>query len=258
MNPQTRFTFVAVFLSFSLLACNLPAQTPQIEPQTDPLAGTMTALAATIQAQDSQPAATNTPPGPPPLPSETATLEFTNTPSVPLVSVSLDTNCRSGPGKEFDYLGALLVGEKAEVVGKNTTYDYWVIKNPDGAGTCWLWGRYATVEGNISAIPEVAAPPTPTPSIPKAPGGFSVAKVCKTLLGPPPTPAMTNATLTWNDKSDNEDGFYIYRDGALIATLGPGVETYSEDPPGLSHTYGVAAFNSVGTSNIKQESVSCP
>lgn len=252
MNPRHRLIFISLIIVISILACNLPAQTPA--PPAPP------ELPATTPAQGNQPAPQNTPAitDTPPLPSETPTITPTATLSVPMVSVSMDTNCRSGPGKEYDLWGALLVGEKAEVVGKNTALNYWVIKNPDSAGTCWLWGQYATVEGNTSAIPEVPAPPTPTPSVPTAPGNFSVDRVCKTMLFPSPHLDMTNATLNWNDKSDIEEGFYIYRDGALIATLGPNTESYAENPPGLSHTYGVSAFGPGGESNVKEASVSCP
>ena len=61
---------------------------------------------------------------PPPTAVFTPTVTLTPTPAIPMVSVSLDTNCRTGPGKIYDYLGALLVGEKAEIVGKNTTSNY--------------------------------------------------------------------------------------------------------------------------------------
>ena len=62
---------------------------------------------------------------------------------VPKVSVSVGTNCRTGPGKTYAYIGELKVGETAEVVGKKTSYNYWIIKNPSASGTCWLWGEYA-------------------------------------------------------------------------------------------------------------------
>jgi hypothetical protein len=51
--------------------------------------------------------------------------------------------------------GVLHVGETAEVVGKRTAANYWVIKNPDATGVCWLWGMYATVVGNVDLLPEM-------------------------------------------------------------------------------------------------------
>jgi len=93
----------------------------------------------------------------------TATVTLTPTPEVPTISVSMDTNCRKGPGTVYDYIGALLVGETAEVVGASMDGEYWIIKNPDRAGECWLWGRYATVTGPTEALPKYTPPPTPTP-----------------------------------------------------------------------------------------------
>lgn len=90
---------------------------------------------------------------------------FTSTPTVPLISVSLATNCRVGPGRAYDRVGALLVGEVAEVFGVNPTGEYWYIRNPDsGAEFCWLWGEYATLSGNLAALPIYTPPPTPTPT----------------------------------------------------------------------------------------------
>jgi hypothetical protein len=89
---------------------------------------------------------------------------FTATPVIPLISVSVPTNCRVGPGKVYDRIGALLVGQTAEVVGRNLNGNYWYIRNPnDSNGFCWLWGEYATVTGNFAALPVFTPPPTPTP-----------------------------------------------------------------------------------------------
>jgi uncharacterized protein YgiM (DUF1202 family) len=80
------------------------------------------------------------------------------TSSAPTVRVSVGTNCRTGPGKAYFIVGGLRVGETAEVVGKKTSYNYWIIKNPDASGDCWLWGYYATVAGNTSNLPEYIVP----------------------------------------------------------------------------------------------------
>jgi hypothetical protein len=99
----------------------------------------------------------------------TATLSptpaFTSTPLIPQISVSVPTNCRVGPGKVYDRVGGLFVGEVAEVVGRDPVGNYWYIRNPDQSnGFCWLWGEYATVTGNTSVLPVYTPPPTPTPT----------------------------------------------------------------------------------------------
>jgi hypothetical protein len=61
-------------------------------------------------------------------------------------------------------VGALLVGQVAEVAGRDYTGNYWYIRNPNQSnGFCWLWGKYATLTGNFTALPMFTPPPTPTP-----------------------------------------------------------------------------------------------
>ncbi len=102
---------------------------------------------------------------------EAATVTYSATPTItpttqtiPMVSVSTDTNCRTGPGNVYDRVGGLLVGETVEVLGICAGCDYYIIDNPDDSGTCWLWGRYATVTGDLSLVPQMTPPPTPTPT----------------------------------------------------------------------------------------------
>jgi len=110
---------------------------------------------------------TFTPESPTLTPTETptSTLAIAPTSTIPLISVSVNTNCRIGPGRVYDRVGALLVGETAQVYGRNPTGEYWYIRNPDsGEEFCWLWGEYATLLGNVTLLPVYTPPPTPTPS----------------------------------------------------------------------------------------------
>ena len=80
------------------------------------------------------------------------------------VSVTVPTNCRTGPGVAYPRVGALLEGEVAEVVGRHATRDYWIIRNPDRPGeTCWLWGQYTILTGDTDVLPIFTPPPTPSP-----------------------------------------------------------------------------------------------
>jgi len=100
-----------------------------------------------------------------------ATIEPTSTPTqAPQISVSENTNCRTGPGEDFPFLGVLSVGEVAEVIGRSTSLDYWLVTNEElpKAG-CWLWGEFAQVEGDIEVIPAYTPIPSPTPQV-----GFDV------------------------------------------------------------------------------------
>jgi hypothetical protein len=81
-----------------------------------------------------------------------------------MISVTVDTNCRVGPGKIYDYLGGFYVGETAEVYGKNPGGDYYYIRLPENPSIfCWVTDQYATIVGNTTLLPVFTPPPTPTP-----------------------------------------------------------------------------------------------
>lgn len=161
-----------------LTACNLggtPATSPSSVTDTLDSHQIDQAIAATFAAQTQiavyvqqtmtalalqNPAPTATPPVPPPP-------AATPTPNLPMVTVSTETNCRSGPGQSFAILGVLNPGETAEVMGRTTVENYWLVRNPDNpAQVCWLWGEYATVTGDWQSLPQATPPPTPTPTQP--------------------------------------------------------------------------------------------
>jgi hypothetical protein len=125
-----------------------------------------TELAIRTEQAEIQPSATLAPTStqtPEPGPSATAS----PTPLPPRVRVSENTNCRSGPDSSFQFLGVLSVDEEAVVLAKSDLPDYWLITNPDteGGENCWLWGAFATIEGDTSNLPIITPEPTPTPYV---------------------------------------------------------------------------------------------
>ena len=161
-------------LLLAMLACDAPFQrqvaveaTETMQALATRVAGTEASMGAAADAGVERPPASDAESetemtaeaSATPTPSETPTA----TPCVPMVSVSVDTKCRTGPGSAYGYLGALLVGERAEVVGQSSVPNYWVIDNPDNPGqSCWLWGQYAQVICDTGALPILTPPPTPT------------------------------------------------------------------------------------------------
>jgi hypothetical protein len=93
----------------------------------------------------------------------TPVVAFTPVSTMAQISVTVPTNCRTGPGRVYDRVGGLEVGEVAEVVGRNANGDYWYIRNPSRDGFCWLWGEYATVTGSFASLPVMTPPASPTP-----------------------------------------------------------------------------------------------
>lgn len=154
---------LSLILLLALASCNLPGGT-RIAGDSGDLPGQPTRTVGTPGAL--QPIETS---------SQTPSITSSLTPELPLVTVSVATNCRTGPGEPYDIIGALPVGIPAEVVGRNASGDTWIIKLPSNPSiTCWLWGHYATVTGDTSHLPIVEPPPTPTPVIsPTLAPGFS-------------------------------------------------------------------------------------
>ncbi|HDD62382.1 MAG TPA: hypothetical protein ENF22_07660 [Chloroflexi bacterium] len=119
---------------------------------------TVDAEAAFTPTYTPAPTSTNTPI---PEPTSTSTTEPGDF-EPPLVQVSLDTNCRSGPGKVYPYLGGLFVGEESTVHGIDPSGAWYYIANPDIEDEyCWIWGYYAETTGDTEPLPIYTPGPTP-------------------------------------------------------------------------------------------------
>jgi hypothetical protein len=60
--------------------------------------------------------------------------------------------------------------------------------------------------------------------------------------------SYSQITIHWVDNSKNEDGFRIYRNGALIGSVGPGIATFQDNDLKYAtvYSYLVAAYNEYG------------
>jgi hypothetical protein len=68
-------------------------------------------------------------------------------------------NCRYGPGLGWEAISGLLLGKTAEIVGKNSHFGWWYIKDPINSGEfCWVAMSATIAQGNLDLIPEVSAP----------------------------------------------------------------------------------------------------
>jgi hypothetical protein len=61
---------------------------------------------------------------------------------------------------------------------------------------------------------------------------------------------ISDVYLSWEDVSDNEDGFRIYRNGVVIGEVGAGENVFDDSTVVLhgQYTYSVTAFNGAGES----------
>jgi len=245
MSKSPRLIFASGLLMLAILACNLPGSQSSSQPN---LAATITAQAVLLQA-----------------PTSTSESQ-TQTPAAigPQVSVSSTTNCRTGPGSSYDLVLTMNPGSTAQVVGKDTPDNYWIIDNPAG-GTCWLWGQYATVNGDTSGLADYPPPAmsqsqtnmpkatkTPKPSSmptsgtpskiiipihatfifalgPSAPTNFSGSKNTPCGSGFSGITPIWKETykLSWKDNATNETGYRVYRNGSLVAGIGANSTSYT-------------------------------
>jgi hypothetical protein len=252
MYFRRKFTAVAYILVVSLTACNLPIAPQQLSFEDQ----AATVVAQPLQAQvtpgeTSSPQATT-----PSVATRTATQTTTPTYSLPILKINASTNCRSGPGTSYEILTVLNEGDQAEIVGSYPTDNYWIVKNPDASGTCWIWGEYSSPTGSYWAVPSMTPPPTPTVSLPEPPRNLRYNYECSYNGGN----LDVTTTLNWTDRANNELGYRIYRYDTPIAELPPDSTFFSDTvtvAAGDSLSYGVEAYNSTGASPRSTISFSC-
>ncbi|MBN2386291.1 MAG: hypothetical protein JXB85_04670 [Anaerolineales bacterium] len=275
---------ILIALVFGLVACNLPTA-PSVAQATPENAGAATAQAETAfslaVAQTME--ALGTPPAPlepeaSATPSLTSTPTLTPTSSVPMVTVSVGTNCRVGPGQAYDQVGALVPGQEAEVVARHPQGTYWYIRNPSNPSAfCWLWGQYATVTGDTSGLPVFTPPPTPTPA-----PGFTVSYLGVTSCAPQYAfrfQIQNNGSVTWEsiriNITDNTsatafthilDSFRSYNgcvlesdqldllpgEGGVVANVSPGQLNYDPAGHSISAVITLCTANGLGGTCVSQ------
>lgn len=103
-------------------------------------------------------------------------------------------------------------------------------------------------------LPAVLVSPTPTFGPPAAVMNFYVKKAKCLMFKPTPQNPVYRFEiwykLAWEDRSDNEDGFWLYRDGNRVAELPSNTIEYMDIfelvKGGRNSTYYVVAYNSAG------------
>jgi uncharacterized protein YraI len=172
----------------------------------------------------------------------------------PTATFTVNANCRSGPGTAYAAAASVLEGASAEIVGKNADGS-WLMVRSSGGGACWVSASTLAACGDLASVPVMQAPPPPPaeppPSAPAAPAGLSVSEhVCQGTT--------YSVTLSWDDAADNEDGYRVYRNGSLLASLGAGATTYTDSPPqGGPYNYTVEAHNGVGSADASANDAGC-
>jgi hypothetical protein len=170
-----------LFLKYSLaLGLLVATQACLLQSQAVPVAldpnGIHTAIAGTLAAASSQTAQGILPLEPTlsatatRFPSATPFPTYTLVVGAGNIFVTVNTNCRSGPGKAYPVVNAVEVGQAVQVVGRSADSQYWIIRDPDDPRKfCWLWGKYVTMTGIVSGLQVMTPPPKPTPKPTRTP-----------------------------------------------------------------------------------------
>jgi len=247
MNMKNRKLSITLFLLLALGACNLPNPNGAIDQQA---VGTMTSLTLTAFSAGRAsltPAFTETV-----TPTPTVTATF----SVPMLNFDGATNCRGGPGTEYDVLVVMKDGQKAEILARSPSGNYWVIDSPNGKGPCWVAGDFARAEGSHQTLPIATVPPVPTAKPPVGPTWKNYNYSCEFAAGG----STATVSLAWSDKSSNENGYNVYRNNELVTSLGADTTSYTDVAfvgAGQSLSYYIEAYNNAAAVPGPVISISC-
>jgi hypothetical protein len=173
------------------------------------------------------------------------TTTITPTYSVPMLTVQESTNCRTGPGEEYEIIFTYLAGKELEIIGRYDPGDFWLVKASESpTGTCWLWGRFVEVTGSYWAVSSVTPPPTVTSAPPRGPGIIEWNFSC--------SGGSITFTVNWADNAANEEGYRIFRNGEAIVELPPDTTTYTDVyslPADQNVEYYIQVYSPSGSAN---------
>ena len=260
MIQKFRSALAGASLILAMLACNWPFE------QVPPPEEIQTAAALTLQAiltptrtsAVSTPLVTTTS-----SPRVTSTISTAGSPvtsasqtptySVPIATVSESTNCRTGPGEEYQLVVTYTTGKELEIVGRYDPGNFWLVKsNESPTGTCWLWGDFVQVTGSASIVPSVTPPATSTGAPPRGPGIIEYNFFC--------SGGAITFTVNWADNASDETGYRIFRNGEAIVELPANTITHTDVynlPSDQSVEYYIQVYSLTGTANSSTMRVRC-
>lgn len=238
---------IALFFITTILlsSCNIPTSA---SPESAEAIQTSAALTVEAAINNNQ-----VPLASPTLDSQTnnnSGTEATSTYSQPFASFGDVTNCRTGPGLNYERVTQILPSESVEVIGFYPP-NYWIVSTKDGA--CWVSGEFVTPSGSIAAVPTVTAPPTPQG---EAPPDVSLQQWNVSC-----NYATNDAAvyIRWSDKED-ELGYRVVRNNEQVAELPANSTEFTETITllsGQSVGYYVVAFNAIGDTSSKSITLTC-
>jgi hypothetical protein len=82
----------------------------------------------------------------------------------PEIMARQNANCRQGPSVQFDVATHLTQGQVVPITGRLTQGGWWQVQPSDLLIPCWIAENLVETYGDLSTVPVVVSPPTPTPT----------------------------------------------------------------------------------------------
>ncbi len=175
----------------------------------------------------------------------------TSTPTGYFVRALMDANCRTGPMTIFDQYGFLLENEQAEAKGRLADNSWLSVMLAGESNQCWIAENLLEYSFDLSVLPILTSPPTPTP----APGGITgivwddecnPPHITPDTPEPPPPGCETDGIVYW------ANGIYEAGEQGIpnvIVQLGVGACPATGLPTTTTNASGVFSFTGLTPGN---------
>jgi hypothetical protein len=130
----------------------------------------------------------------------------------------MNAYCRKGPGTDYDAITYLVSGTAYNVIGRNSLNTWWLVQVP-GNVTCWTGAPGTSQLGPVEQAAIVLVPPALPP-----PALFVGSYTCDLEKG------TLGVSLNWALVAKAK-GYRLYRNGVLLAELGPTETAYHNNAP---------------------------
>jgi len=205
--------------------------------------------------------------------------------AVPLSGTAVqNASCRAGADPAFAVRNFLFEGEVADLVGRLADQTWFYVELPEERGRCWIFADNLDLAGLLADLPLFTSPEIPTAGDEEGDGaggddgagggdggggdggggdgggggGDTSAPTAPSSLSHVCTASSFEFTLSWNDNSDNEDGFRILKDGSEIGSVGANTANFVYNPGGSNPaSYTVEAYNANGEASSTLAGVGC-
>ncbi|HKY53992.1 MAG TPA: SH3 domain-containing protein [Anaerolineales bacterium] len=248
MKHNRKLTLLGIILIFAIVGCNIPGG-PQPSDSVIQTAAAQTlqviltpsiAITGTVQQVPSP-----TPNTPAPSATQGGVATQTPTYSVPMLTVREQTNCRTGPGQDYEVIFTYLPGKELEILGRYEQDNYWLVKSDETSiGNCWLWGEFVEVTGSYWTVPSVTPPPTSTQAPPQAPSIVEWRFDCSS--------GLLMFTVSWIDRAVDESGYRVFRNEEAVAELAANSTSYTDTfdfTAGENVDYYLQVYSPFGSAN---------